>query len=206
MWSFKTWLNENLDALADKVFAQRSKNTKLDHSEIAQALGIKTNRPLTQINQGSLANIYKHPEDPSKVIKVTADMNDARNLIKSQRLNSPNIVKVYQSAKVGAKAYALVVDFIGGKSMPYNTNALLTLINGNHFDDTKDAISGILTPDRTRRQVLDKLGRNTEDEKQKLSRLFRTLYMLSKLGIDMDDFTDNILDGGTDYVIIDMGL
>lgn len=207
MWSFKTFLAEDLDAVADKVFGQRAANTKLDHVKIMTALGIKSNeRKLQQINQGSLATVYQHPEDPTKIIKVTADAQDARNLVKSQRLNSPNIVRVYNSAKVGPKAVALVADFIKGESMPYNTNALLGLINGDNFDEARQAIRGILRPDRTRRKILDQMGMNTDEERMKLSRLFQTLAGLEKLGIDMYDFTDNILDGGNDYVIIDMGM
>jgi hypothetical protein len=207
MWSFKTFLAEDLDAVADKVFGQRAKNAKMDHVKIITALGIKTNdRQLQQINQGSLATVYQHPEDPTKVIKVTADAQDAKNLVKAQRLGSPNIVKIYNSAKISPRATALVADFVKGDSMPYNTNALLGLINGDDFEEARQAVRGILRPDRTRRKILTQLGMDSDEERMKLSRLFQTLAGLEKLGIDMYDFTDNILDAGSDYVIIDMGM
>ena len=206
MWSFKAWLTEDLDALADKVFSQRDKNAKLKPSVILQALGIKSNQPLKSINKGSIATIYSHPEDGTKVIKVTADAQDARNLLKAQRLNSPNIPKVYQSAKVGPKATALVIDFVQGHHMPYNSSALLSLINGDNWDEAQQAVRGILRPDHTRTQTLDKFDLNTDEERQKLSQLFMTLARLEKLGIDIYDFTDNILDNGQHYVIIDMGM
>lgn len=207
MFSFKTWLNEDLDAVADKVFGQRSQNAKLSHAKIMTALGIQSNEAqLRQINTGSLATIYQHPEDPSKIIKVTADAQDVKNLVKAQRLNSPNVVRVYNSAKIGPKAFGLVADLVKGRSMHYNTNELLGLMNGDNFEEAGQAVRGIMRPDRTRSKILDQLGMNTNDEKVKLSRLFQALAGLEKLGIDMYDFTDNILDAGGEYVIIDMGM
>jgi hypothetical protein len=206
MISFKSFINEDLDAVADKLFSQRSKNLGLDHRKILAALGIQSNQSkLEKINSGSLANVYAHPTDQSKIIKVTADIMDARNLVKAQRLNSPNVVRVHNSAKVGPRAIALVADFVSGRSMPYNTNALLGLINGDNFEEARQAVKGIFRPDRVRRKILDQMGLNSDEEKSKLSRLFQTLAGLEKLGIDMFDFTDNILDNGSDYVIIDMG-
>ena len=204
--SFKTWLGEDLDTAADKVFSQRGKNAKLPHSKILAALGIDHPDPLRQINQGSLATIYQHPLDPMKVIKVTSDMNDAKNLVKAQKINSPNVVKIYQSGKVNAKAVALVADHIRGDSMPYNTNALLSLIGGDRFDDAATASRAIFRPDRTRDKVLNQLGLDTTEERTKLSQLFKSLAQLERLGIDVFDFTDNILDAGDHYVMIDLGM
>lgn len=205
MWSFKLWLNEDLGAVADKVFSQRDRNAKMNPSKILNALGIKSNN-LEQINQGSLATVYRHPLDKTKLIKVTSDLNDAKNITKAQRLNSPNVVRLHQSVKIGPKAVALVVDFVPGKEMPYNTNALLSLINGDNWEDHRQAARNILRPDRTRRKTLDALGLNNTEELQKLSRLFGSLAQLEKIGIDIFDFTDNILDNGTDYVIVDLGM
>ncbi len=205
MWSFKLWLNEDLSAVADKVFSQRDRNAKMKSSKILDALGIKGG-DLEQINQGSLATVYRHPLDKTKLIKVTSDLNDAKNIAKAQRLNSPNVVRLHQSAKVGPKAVALVVDFVPGKEMPYNTNALLSLINGDNWEEHGQAARNILRPDRTRRKTLDALGMNNQQELEKLSRLFGSLAQLEKIGIDIFDFTDNILDNGTDYVIVDLGM
>ncbi len=204
MLSFKTWF-EDLDAVAEKLFSQRSRNTTLDHSKILKALGVEGDS-LEQINQGSLANIYAHPTDHTKVIKVTADLNDAKNLIKAQTLNSPNVVKTYQTAKISKKAVAIVADFVNGHDMPYNTNALLGLINGDNWEEARAAARGILRPDRTRTKILNTMKRNTENEREKLSRLFQTLAQLERIGIDIFDFTDNILDNGKDYVIVDLGM
>lgn len=204
--NFKTWFNESINVLADKVFSQREKNAKLPHDKILNALGISSTVPLKQINRGSLATIYQHPLDPKKIIKVTSDLNDAQNLVKAQKINSPNIVKIYQNSKINNKAVALIADYIQGNSMPYNTNAMLSLINGDNLDDAATASREIFNPDATRENVLNRLGLNTMEEKKKLSQLFKTLAQLERIGIDVFDFTDNVLDDGKKYVMIDLGM
>jgi hypothetical protein len=80
------------------------------------------------------------------------------------------------------------------------------LISGDRWQDAKEAVRGILKPDRTRVETLNHFKKNTPQELTKLSELFATLAKLEGLGIEIDDFGDNIHDAGDHYVMIDLGL
>jgi len=144
------------------------------------------------------------PTDPTKIIKVTADAADAKNIANFQSL--PNVVRLYKNAKVGA-AYVLLVDFVDGPSMPYTGNTLLAIINGDNWDDVESFAKGKpLRMDKMRSKILKAAGKFDSEEVDKLGRLFKTLGTLAKRGVDVLDLTDNIIDNGTDYIIIDMGM
>lgn len=227
MKTFRIWLNEikktglddpeaddfddedydDVDGIedADEVFGRRDENAKIEPATILKALGL-TGDKLEYLDQGSFAIVYKHPTDPNLLIKLTADDNDARNLVKAQGLKTRNIVRVHQVAKIRDHATALVVDYVKGRPMVYGNIGLTTLLNGDHFDDAKDAVRKIMRPDRTRLKVLNQFKKNTPEELSKLSELFGTLARLERMGIDIHDFGDNIHDEGDHYVMIDLGL
>lgn len=206
IFSFKQWLEVSLDQKADAVFGRRDKNLRINFNSILSGLGLPTIDGKPQIiKKGSLAIVYQHPHDPRKIIKLTGDMDDARNLWKAQKLNSPNIVKVYAAKKLKGNSAVLVADKIDGKPMPYASNIFLALIHGDFFDDATEASQKILNPRGKRMQILQWMGKDDHQEYRKLSELFATLGRLEKIGIDMFDFTDNIIDNGPHYVIIDLG-
>jgi len=203
---FKKWI-EAVDVLAQKAsntFVKQKWNT----DSILNALGLSPVK-LKTINTGSFATVYQHPTDPSKVIKVTSDKADGRRLVKAQQLHSPNVVRIHQSTQLPNGSWVLIADFVAGPSMPYTSNTLAALINGKTMmDDPAAAARKIVQIGASpfREQILAKMGRDNNIERQKLAELFITLSRLEKLGIDMFDFTDNIIDVGKYYVIIDMGL
>lgn len=195
--SFKNWL----EGVSNAKFDQRIKNQKLN---LAQLLGFK--KPMLQINRGSLANIYQHPEDPSKIVKITADARDAKNLWTAQRLNSPNIVKLYgQPRQVSPGAWAIIADKINGQPMKYDTNSFVILIQGEGAGSTADAAQEILYPSGIREKILNRFGMNTDAEHERLADLFSTIARIEQMRIPMSDFGQNIIDDGQKYVIIDLG-
>lgn len=205
---FAEWLeaaiaDDPIAAKAQQVFRVQQWNS----SPILKALGIPGEHKLERVNSGSFATVYKHPLDPSKVIKCTRDARDVRNLLAAQSLNTPNIVKVYQNVKI-PNGFALVADFVTGPEMPYTSNMIALLLDGPKMLDTpQSAARKILQPGASpaRERVLNKVGRNTEEERRKLSELILTMGRLQAKGIDVSDWTDNVLDTGDHYVIIDMG-
>ena len=105
----------------------------------------------------------------------------------------------------------MVLDYVSGEKIKYDT-MLHQLIMGDNNESVEQAKETILDsasvrPDKTRSEVFKKLGmRVTRNERQKLSRLFDAIYSLKMtLGIEMVDFSENIIDTVTDYVIIDLG-
>lgn len=207
MDNYFQWL-ENMATLekdADTFFSRRQSNQGMDFNTVLAALGLpESNTPPTVIGQGSLATVYQHP-DPNKVIKVTGDVSDARNLKNAQRLRSRNVLKVYQVVKVGPKAFAIVADKVAGAPMPYTSNVIAALIDGDSMDDALEASEEILNPTGVRLEILRRMGKLEQTEIEKLSELFRTIGRLERMGIDMFDYTDNVLDAGSHYVIVDMG-
>lgn len=208
--NFKLWIEASsslaaLDKKSDLVFGKREKNKSLDIGEVFKKLGIKTNKAPKEINHGSHANIYENPIDPSRLIKITSDVADAKNLIKAQRLNSPNIAKIYSSAILDNGSYAMDVQKINGVTSDYTSNSIATLIDGDDFDDAGQASKDILNPTGTRLRLLNQLGMDSKSDLIKLSNLFKTLDRLSKIGIDIFDFTDNLIDDGRNLVLVDLG-
>lgn len=210
------WFEQKLDQailliIEDEHLARQAKRTFSKQSwgqaTILKAIGLPP-APLTQINTGSFATIYQYPGDRTKVIKVTRDTTDAKNLLKAQTLNSPNIVKIHQSAKIGDGA-VLVADYVTGRPIPYTSSVLAALIDGkNGLDEPERAARKImnhgLSPFRDR--ILAKFGKDTPQERRKLAELLVAIGKLRRRGVDLADFTDNIIDDGQHYVIIDMGL
>jgi hypothetical protein len=203
--TFKKWLESSmLDQKASQTFVKQN----WDQNAILYALGLQPTK-LNKVNTGSFATVYQYPNDPHKVIKVTSDKADAHRLINAQKLNSPNIVKIYKSAQLPNGSMILVSDFINGASMPYTSNTISALITGkNMMDSAINASRKILQPGTSpfRDRILQKFGHDNAHERQKLSELFMTLARLERMGIDINDFTDNVIDNGQHYVIIDMGL
>ncbi len=180
-----------------------------DFAVTLPALGIQgvTAQP-TLLLQGSHADIYEHPSDPTKLIKITDDQDDATNTMNAQALHSPNVVRCYGHTNAGVQnGTALVLDFIQGQRAPYSTPEFLGLIEGQHGNEPRDqAHIRILRPDAFRTSILQTHGTNNQQELHALSRLFRTIDLLdSRLNIHLVDLADNIIDDGHDYVIVDFG-
>jgi hypothetical protein len=196
--NFKSWLEAT-----DTIFAQRERNQR---KNIGNLLGFGVD--LQKFSQGSFATLYYHPTNYNLLIKVTAHKEDVWNLYRSQRLESDNIVKVYDKPKeIFPKAWAITVEKINGTPMIYPTNDFISLITGSFNENLDDATTSILyaTDDFTRRNILEKFNKLNDEECEKLSSLFRTLSELEKIGISMSDFSENILDAGDRYVIVDLG-
>ena len=91
MLPFKIWLSlTEKNSEYDKIFDQRDK-TK--NSNVGKLLGFNTK--LNIFSYGSFAVLYDHPTQKDKLIKVTSHESDIKNIVKSQGLNSPNIVKAF---------------------------------------------------------------------------------------------------------------
>jgi hypothetical protein len=173
------------------------------------ALGIQgvTSQPPLYA-QGSHADIYENPTDPSTLIKVTNDQQDYQNTLTAQSLNSPNVVKCHAHTTQGVMGgAALLVDFVKGQRAPYTTPEFLGLIEGQHGTDPRNqAHIRIMRPDPFRMGILQAHGRLDPAELHKLSTLFRTIYLLeSRLNIFLVDLADNIIDTGQVYVVVDFG-
>ena len=112
--NFKSWFEAlaTVDARNDAFFGQRDKIQKKDMGKL---LGF--NVPLQKINQGSLATIYQHPTNPNWIIKVTSHREDVNNLVKAQRLGSPNIVKLFgkpQPVPQNPRSFWMMAEKING--------------------------------------------------------------------------------------------
>jgi hypothetical protein len=83
-----------------------AKRVQWDFSVTLPALGIQgvaSEPPLYA--QGSHADIYANPTNPTTLVKVTDDQQDAHNTIAAQALASPNVVKCHgHTAKVSSMA------------------------------------------------------------------------------------------------------
>ncbi len=184
----------------------------LQDTDILKALRLPKQK-LQVIGRGSFATVYQHPTEKNKVIKVTKDKNDIRNLIKAQSLKSPNIVKLHPIAgnfSVGVgNLYLVVADKVEGRSFPYTSDIIATLIGGKSGMENAAKASvkiGQIGLSPFRDKVLNRLGLDDERERSKLSSLLLTVSHLEKRGIEFFDFTDNVIDTGDHHVIIDMGL
>lgn len=195
--------------LLKEAMSPQPKRVQWDFSITLPALGIQgiVAEPPLHV-QGTHADIYSNPNDPSTLIKVTDDDEDARNTISAQILNSPNVVKCHAHATTGVvNGTALLVDFVTGGQAPYSTPEFLGLIEGQQGNDPRDqAHIRILRPDPFRLNILQTHGRINKTEQLKLSELFTTIYLLeSRLNVFLVDLSENIIDAGTSYVIVDFG-
>jgi hypothetical protein len=203
---FRPWLE--VTATADQVFQR----VTAKDADLVQALGLPLNSKLQKINTGSFATIYQHPLNATKIIKATKDKQDIMRLVKAQALMNQNIVKLHAIQgklfiQLG-QLYVIVADKIEGESMPYTSNSFVMLLTGKlGAESTKKAAYKIAQPGLSpfRDKILAYHGRDNDEERVKLSTFFLTLAQLEQRGITMDDFTDNIIDAGDRYVIVDMG-
>jgi hypothetical protein len=156
---FKSWL-EALTAFDDKqsekFFGQRD---KIQKSNMGKLLGFA--KPLIKINQGSLATIYQHPDNPDQVIKVTSHKDDLMNLHAAQRLKSRNVVKLFTKPELVpkmSKVFWAIEEKINAGPMIYDTGSFISLIHGDHYESLKRAADNInyADTDRTRTMILNR--------------------------------------------------
>jgi len=202
---FKKWLNENKLDFDDSLFLQKEKTQK---SNVSKILGFS--KPLKKVAEGSFATLYQHPKDANKLIKITSHQEDVNNVVKAQKLNSNNIVKVFDWVKgekikkiPSLRSSAIIVEKISGKPMKYRSDHFLTIALMGDFDLAADWLD--YEPKESQANILEAYNLNTPEEHEKLSELFRTIDKLDKYGIDLMDFEDNIIDAGDRYVIVDLG-
>jgi hypothetical protein len=217
---FKKWLEatiskknsgSNWNKSSEDFFGQRDKIQKKDISKILSDRNIiPANMKLKKLTQGSLATIYEHPTNANLLIKITPHKEDARNLWRGQKVKSECIVKLYgepiELSPEMPRVYVMIVDKVVGVPMVYSTVEFIGLIGDKGRSRNKENASvEILYPSAYRESILEGHNKNTEVEYEKLSNLFKALYHLERIGIDMVDFSDNILDTGEAYVIVDLG-
>lgn len=196
-----------LEVVGEKLFTLRDITQR---SDIASLLGFIN--PLDKYSQGSIATIYQHPADANLLIKVTSHKSDVDNLVRAQRLNSSNVVKLFpwRGGKLvkeipSLDSYAIIVEKVTGSSMVYTTNDFYELSLGGKFDLAADWLDSA-DIHKKQKSILDRYKKNYSEEHSKLSNLFRTLDKLEKYyRIELSDFQDNILDSGDRYVVVDMG-
>lgn len=196
-----------LEAVGEKLFTLRDITQK---SDISKLLGFIN--PLTKYAQGSIATIYEHPGNTNLLVKVTSHKSDVDNLVKAQRLNSSNVVRLFpwRGGKLvkeipSLDSYAIIVEKVIGSSMVYTTNDFYELSLGGKFDIAADWLDAAVIH-KKQKPILKSYNKDDALEHSKLSELFRTLDKLEKFyRIELSDFQDNILDTENHYVIIDMG-
>lgn len=193
-----------LKLIAENIFNARE---RIDKANIGKLLGY--NKPLKKIATGTFSNIFLHPTDQSKLIKVTSHKSDVQNTIRAQRLSNNNIVKLYswedgQSAKPlqTIKAWALQVEKIDGPPLKYPTDHFLRLGYMGSFEKAADWLKA--GGSESQNKILQHYKAD-DIEKEKLAELFDALQSLSRIGIELSDFDQNIIDNGSRYVIIDLG-
>jgi hypothetical protein len=201
--NFSKWLENYAD---EKIFYQKEKTQKSDVSKI---LGFK--KPLKKVAEGSYATLYQHPTDKNKLIKITSHDEDVKNALKSQKINSNNIVKLYDW-KNGEKikkipelnSYAMIVEKIQGNPIIYTTSEIYDLSLSGKFELAADWLD--YEPRKIQSAILEKYNNNNDKENGKLAELFRSLQQIKNFyKIDLVDFQDNIIDEGNRYVIVDLG-
>jgi dsDNA-binding SOS-regulon protein len=204
---FLKWLKLTESQLpSEDIFSLRDKTQKSDVSKI---LGF--GKPLVKYSQGSVATLYNHPKNKNLLIKITSHKQDILNIVKAQKLDSPNVVKCFpwENGDIlknvpSLSSLAIIVEKIKGSSMVYNTGEFFDLSLFGRFELAADWLDSTVHKKQT--VVLDKHGKNSPEEHLKLSSLFKTLHNLERFyKIELSDFQDNILDDGNRYVIIDMG-
>ena len=211
---FKTWLEirrfDDPDSIAEKIFARRDQNRNLDFNLILNKLELpETNETPNRVGSGSMATVYFNPFNKNQVIKVTGDMQDAKNfnkLIKSN-FQSPNVVRCHKVVKINSQAAAMILDYVIGNEMEYSSGEFMALLNGDNFQDYREAIRNLSRGKigQLRAEIMDKHQKDYNEEVPKLISLFKTLMSMEKIGIEMYDFAENIIDDGENYVIIDLG-
>lgn len=208
---FKEWLNlSEAKTDYDAMFSQRDETQK-QVSNFSNTLGFK--KPLVKFSQGSLATLYQHPTNKNLLIKITSHKEDINNIVKAQRVNSPNVVKAFPWDKEGTlikslpslNSLAIIVEKVNGTPMVYTNNDFLALGLNGSFEKAADWLLGTMLKEQE--AILDQYNKNNVDEHYKLISLFKTLSKLSgrEYRVELSDFDQNILDTGDRYVIVDMG-
>ena len=201
--NFKLWIE---NSAYEKAFAQRDITQK---ANVAKSLGMTGN--LIKYKQGSFATLYEHPKNKNRLIKITSHKEDVYNLVKAQKLNSPNVIKLFDwenKEKVkelpNLNSLAIIVEKANGPSIAYVTGDFYELSLNGKFELAGDWI--MQGGNDRQKRVMDKYQLNNEPEHYKLHALFNTLHSLRRFyRIELSDFEDNIIDNGNRYVIIDMG-
>lgn len=219
--NFKSWIAENwdfdddfddygadpydaLDAQADMHFGGKTANAMMDFNDILVKLQLPPVRipPEPINNTGSLATIYPNPHQKGTVIKVTADIQDIKNIEKAQKLRSSNIVRMHRSAYLTGSTAAAVLDFVQGNEVPLSAGEIMALAENGYAQAAED----VLSPNQLQAQVLRRYKMNNKRQRAKWSEMFATLARLEGIGIPLDDLADNIIDAGQHFVLIDLGL
>lgn len=194
---FKIWL-ENLVQQSEKAFTAKK---KIQKSDISKELGF--NQPLQKYAEGSFSTLYQHPTQQNVLIKVTSHEADARRTWKAQSLESLSIVhlldKPIQKIINGVKCWILLVEKVIGESIHYSNVDILKLYDlfkkyDKYIFDYPESL-----------KILKLYNSNNEEEHEKLITLFETMKKLEEINIHLVDLTDNIIDNGQRYVIIDLG-
>jgi hypothetical protein len=199
--NFKKWF-ENL--AYEKTFAQRDITQK---ANVGKMLGIPG---LFKYKQGSFATLYQHPKKQDQLIKITSHKKDVYNLVRAQKLNSSNIIKLFDwenKEKIKElpelNSLAIIVEKIDGSPMAYTTNDFYELSLNGKFELAGDWM--MHGGNDSQKFIMNRYQLNNDQEHNKLHELFNTLQNLRKYRIELTDFEDNIMDNGNKYVIIDMG-
>jgi hypothetical protein len=185
-----------------------AKRVQWDFKVALPALGITgISAEPTLYAQGSHADIYQHPSNPHLLIKVTNDDEDVRNTVAAQVFNRPNIVRCHAQTTSGVQhGTALLVDLVRGAPAPYSSAEFAGLMEGQQGNEPRhEAPLRILRPDQFRTGILQSHGRLNRQELLKLSELFGTLIQLERVGVFLIDLSENVIDAGADYVIVDFG-
>jgi len=196
---------------SEEMFGRRKKNEGMKFNVVLKALGLPSIRTQPKpIGTGSTANVYMHPQDQTKVIKVTGDFQDAQRFEKLRRrkFQHPCIVNCYAVVQVNPTAMAMILDYVPGNVMAYGS-MFPQLLLGDNYEDAAEAAQSIMYGgeyDKSRAQVFQASGMpDTEEERERLSHLFDAIAQLERMGIIVADFNENIIDAGDRYVIIDLG-
>ena len=206
---FKDWLNlSEAKTDYDAMFLQRDETQK-QVSNFSNTLGFK--KPLVKFSQGSLATLYQHPTNKNLLIKITSHKEDVNNIVKAQRVNSPNVVKAFPWDKEGTlikslpslNSLAIIVEKVNGTPMVYTNNDFLALGLNGSFEKAADWLLGTMLKEQE--AILNQYNKNNVDEHYKLISLFKTLSKLSgrEYRVELSDFDQNILPAAVGIVPFD---
>lgn len=175
-----------------------------DKNKLEEDLGVEIHGI---INQGSFANIYSTDAD-DKIVKITSDISDFRNLSIANRIIPNHVPKIHKSTTkgIGKNNVAMLIDYIEGKNFPLITNEMLKILQGDGFTaDYEAARIRVLRPKGQIAKILECHNLMDKQDRIKIANLIKALSILDKSGIEMIDFDENIIDNGEKYVIIDLG-
>lgn len=123
----------------------------------------------------------------------------SNNVVKLHKWDDGKLAKELPTLK----AWALLVEKISGEPIDYSTGHFYKLCYNGNFEFAKDWLMAGGSPEQL--NILKLYNLDDDSELYKLAELFGTLHELSKYGIDLSDFDQNVIDNGSRYVIIDLG-